>query len=167
MPTNYIGMDLSLGWDSSIGDGAENILLPPGEYNFRISDLVRDRYNGSAKIPPCPKATITVEIETEQGVASFRTDLILSRVVEWRLGQFFRCIGQKKRGERMAMDWNRVVGSRGRAIVKVRRYKDSAGNEHDVNDIDRYLDYDPAFFTDEAFKTVEDGSSEDEELPFH
>ena len=41
------------------------------------------------------------------------------------------------------MDWNSVVGSRGRAHFKPRSYTKD-GQTRTVNDVDRFYDYDPS-----------------------
>ena len=56
-------------------------------------------------------------------------DLLLYKTMEWKLSSFFRSIGQKQRGQRLVMNWNRVVGSQGRAHFKPRSYKDRDGND--------------------------------------
>ena len=104
------------------------------------------------------------QVKTDDGVANVRTDLILNRLVEWRLSAFFRCIGQKKHGERLVMDWNKVVGSRGRAHFKPRTYTDRDGNERQINDVDRFYDYDPKNFPEEDEWLPVDGSQET--IPF-
>ena len=56
---------------------------------------------------------------------------------------FFRSIGQKKHGEKTVMNWNKVVGSRGKAHFKPREYQKD-GQTRQVNDVDRFIDYDPS-----------------------
>lgn len=134
-------------WNDTIEtDGSEYIVLEEGDYNFVIMDFERGRFPGSAKIPPCNKATITANVRTEAGNASVKFDLILCRSLEWKLAAFFRCIGQKKKDEPLKMDWTKVVGSGGRAHFKPRSFISSSGEERMVNDIERFIDYDPAFF---------------------
>ena len=140
---NNVGMD----WDDTIeSDGQEFIILPEGDYNFVVSAFERGRFPGSAKMQACNKATLILQVETEQGVASVRTDLILNRLVEWRISAFFRCIGRKKHGERLVMDWNNLEGAKGRAHFKPRKYTDRDGNEKQANNVDRFYDYDEKFF---------------------
>ena len=109
------------------------------------------------RIPPCNKATLTISIDNDKGAATARFDLILYRTLECKIASFFRCIGQKKHGERVVMDWNKVVGARGRAHIKPRSYTKD-GEERQVNDVDRFLDYDPSV----AFTLVKD----DGDLPW-
>ena len=78
--------NLELGWEDSIqNDGQEFILLPEGDYNYTVIDFERGRFNGSAKIPECNKAIITVQVETKEGISTIKFDLILYRSLEWRL----------------------------------------------------------------------------------
>ena len=140
---NNVAMD----WNDTIeNDGQEFIILPEGDYNFVVSAFERGRFPGSAKMQACNKASLTLQVETEEGIASVRTDLILNRLVEWRISAFFRCIGRKKHGERLVMDWNNLIGAKGRAHFKPRKYTDKEGNEKQANDVDRFYDYDEKNF---------------------
>ena len=144
--------NLELGWEDSIqNDGQEFILLPEGDYNYTVIDFERGRFNGSAKIPECNKAIITVQVESKEGISTIKFDLILYRSLEWRLSGFFRSIGQKKHGEKLVMDWSKVVGSKGRAHFKQRSYVNQNGEEKFVNDVDRFIDYNEDFFDDLPF----------------
>ena len=146
-----------MGWDDVIeNDGQEFVVLPEGDYTFTVSNFERGSFPGGAKIPACPKATVTLSIDNDQGVATARVDLLLYRTLEWKIAAFFRCIGQKKHGEKVAMDWNKVVGARGKAHIKPRSYTKD-GEERQVNDVERFLDYEPSV----AFTPVKD-----EELPW-
>ena len=137
-----------LDWNDIIeDDGQEFVLLEEGDYNFTVTNFERGHFPGSAKLPACNKATITLEVDTRDGCAYVKHDLLLCRNLEWRISSFFRCIGQKKHGERLVMDWNKVVGSQGRARFKPRNYTNRDGEQRQTNDVDRFYDYDPAFFT--------------------
>ncbi|MBQ3194057.1 MAG: hypothetical protein IJB59_10885 [Oscillospiraceae bacterium] len=134
-------------WNDVIeDDGQEFVLLEEGDYNFRVTNFERGHFPGSAKLPACNKATLTLEVDTREGCAYVKHDLLLCRNLEWRISSFFRCIGQKKHGERLVMDWNKVVGSQGRARFKPRNYTNRDGEQKQTNDLDRFYDYDPALF---------------------
>ena len=134
-------------WNDVIeDDGQEFVLLEEGDYNFKVTNFERGHFPGSAKLPACNKATLTLEVDTREGCAYVKHDLLLCRNLEWRISSFFRCIGQKKHGERLVMDWNKVVGSQGRARFKVRNYTNRDGEQRQTNDLVRFYDYDPAFF---------------------
>ena len=142
--------DMIMDWDDSIEtDGQEFILLPDGEYNFTITNFERGRFPGGPKVPACNKASITAQVNTKEGIAIVKFDLLLYRTLEWRISAFFRSIGQKKHGEKLTMDWNKVVGSRGRAYFKQRSYTTLSGEERKTNDIDRFIDYKDEHFIED------------------
>ena len=164
MDNNLNNRNMELGWDDFIEeDGQELILLEEGDYNFVVTNFERGRFPGGQKIPACNKASITIQIETEEGLSVVKFDLLLYRSVEWRLTAFFRCIGQKQHGEKVKMDWSKVIGSKGRAHITQRKYTNNYGEEKTVNDIGRFIDYDPKFFEVGSPKLVE---VSDDDLPF-
>jgi len=139
--------DMLMDWNDAIEeDGQEYVLLPEGDFNFTVTNFERGRFPGGPKVPACNKATITVQVDTKEGIATVKFDLLLYRSLEWRISSFFRCIGQKKHGEKLTMDWNKVIGSKGRAHFKQRSYTNSQGEEKFTNDIDRFIDYNEEFF---------------------
>ena len=161
---NKSNLNMEIGWEDTIQeDGQELVLLEEGDYNFVITNFERGRFPGGQKIPACNKATITVQIKTEAGLSIIKFDLLLYRSVEWRISSFFRCIGQKKHGEKLTMNWNTVIGSVGRAHVTQRKYTNNYGEEKTVNDIGRFIDYDPKFFNEMLGTQVE---ISDDDLPF-
>ena len=161
--------DGCMDWDDAIeNDGKEFIVLPEGDYVFKVTGFERGRYPGSTKIPPCNKATLTLEVRTKDGIAFAHTDIILYRSLEWKISSFFRSIGQKKHGERLVMDWNKVIGCRGRAHFHPETYTGKDGVEHQKNEVDRYLDYDETKMTEDpedAFLQIPEDATDD--LPFN
>ena len=133
-----------MNWDDVIeNDGQEYILLPEGDYNYRVTNFERGQFPGGPKIPPCPKATITLNIDNDKGVATARVDLLLYRTVEWKIASFFRSIGRKKQGEKVTMNWNQVLNARGRAHFRPWTYTKD-GQTRTVNDVGHFIDYDPS-----------------------
>ena len=131
-----------MGWDDELtNDGQEFTELAEGDYTYQVISMERGRHMGSAKLPPCNKATLTLEITTEDGISRPRVDLFLHRNTEWKISSFFRSIGMKKKGEKVKPDWNKVVGSWGRCHVKLRKYTGNDGQEHQSYDVSFY-DYD-------------------------
>lgn len=128
------------GWNDVIENDSSFVVLPEGEYDFTVEKFERGRHEGSAKIPPCPKAILTLRVTGEAGSASIETSLFLHSAMEWKLCQFFTCIGLRKHGEQMRMDWNRVQGARGRCKVTVRTYTKKDGGEGKANQIDDFLE---------------------------
>ena len=133
-----------MGWDDVIeNDGQEFIVLPEGDYTFTVTGFERGHFPGGQKIPACNKATLTLNIDNDLGIATAKIDLLLYRTVEWKIAAFFRSIGQKKHGEKTVMNWNKVINARGKAHFKPREYSKD-GQTRQVNDVERFIDYDPS-----------------------
>ena len=160
-----------LDWDGVLeNDGSEFPILPEGDYVFEVTDFERGSFPGSEKMCACNKATLTLRIESEHSTTNVFDDLILHKRMEWKLSQFFRAIGQKKKGERVTMNWNAVIGSRGRAHIVVNKYTDRNGQERENNKVGKYLEYDeslmpkPEGVDENGFMKIPEGAAE--ELPF-
>lgn len=121
-------------WDSEIEKENEFVFLPDGEYNFRVVAFERARFDGSEKMAACPAAKLVLEVEASAGVATINDRLLLNSKMEWKLSSFFGAIGQKKHGERLKMDWGKVIGSAGRAKIGHRTY-----NGRDYNEVKEYI----------------------------
>ena len=148
----------AMDWNDTLeSDGAEFVVLPEGDYTFSVTHFERGHYAGGDKLPACNKATLTLRIDNDQGVATARFDLLLHRSLEWKIASFFRAIGQKKQGEKIIMDWSKVEGARGRAHFRPRTYKARDGQERQRNEVERFYDYDPSAFLLEV---------KDEDLPW-
>ncbi|WP_438832852.1 hypothetical protein [Streptococcus pluranimalium] len=135
---NNVERELDWG-DTLVNDGNEFILLPAGEYEFEVTKFERGRFNGSEKMPACPKAELTFKIESPEGTAFVSEQLLLHTKMEWRLSAFFAAIGQKKKGQPLPMNWNNVIGSKGRCKVIVNKYTNRDGAERENNRIDSYI----------------------------
>lgn len=143
----------ALDWNNSIEKESEFILLPEGTYDYRIETFERGRFAGSDKMAPCPQANLTLVIKdpaSGQEVKVFDT-LYLNSKAEWRLSQFFISIGQKKKGEPLVMDWNRVPGSTGKLELSVNRYKTKDGQDRENNRVKTYLPKEQKTFTPGQF----------------
>lgn len=122
------------GWDDTIQEDAkEFITLTPGDYIFTVTNFERGRHTPNpqnpGKLPACNKAIITLEVETDEGLATMTHNLFLHSSTEGMLSSFFGAIGQKKHGEPLQMNWNTVVGSTGVCRVGNRTYKDNVYND--------------------------------------
>ena len=137
-----------LGWDDVIEkDPEEFILLPEGDYNFTVESFDRGRHQGSDKLPPCNKAVLRIKVDSPDGAAFLTHNLFLHKKTEGLLSAFFACIGQKKKGEPLRMDWGRVAGACGRAKIGVHTYRNKDGEERKSNEIKRFypMESGPAF----------------------
>lgn len=118
--------DHELGWDDEIvTDAKEFVQLTPGDYQFTVTNLERGRHTPNpqnpGKLPACNKATLTLQIETAEGIAQLTHNLFLHTSTEGMLSAFFGSIGQKKHGEPLRMNWNNVVGAKGVCRVNKRK----------------------------------------------
>lgn len=132
------------GWDDEIvNDGGEFVLLPEGEYPFVVEAFERARHNGSAKLPPCNKAVLTLRVCNDRGNATvIKHNLFLHSKCEGLLSSFFVCIGMKRHGEPLRMNFPATVGRRGLCKVGVREWTGNDGQTRQANEIVRFLDPD-------------------------
>lgn len=132
-----------IGWDDPIENDSPNfVTLPEGDYDFEVIAFERGRHNGSENLPPCNKAVLTIRIEGEEGVSNIKHNLFLHTKTEGMLCAFFVGIGQREKGEKMTMNWNTVIGSKGRCKVGIKKWKNDKGEEKVFNEIKRF--YEPA-----------------------
>ena len=127
-----------LGWDSEItNEGKDFIIAEPGDYNFTVTGFERGRHNGSAKMPACNYAELSIKLHLPEGECIVKDKLFLHSKMEWKLSEFFLCIGQKKKGQSFIPNWNAIMGSTGRCKVSKRSY-DKEGRTYWTNDIAKY-----------------------------
>lgn len=131
-----------LGWDDPIvNDSPDFVTLPEGDYDFEVTDFERGRHAGSDKLPPCNKATVSLRIEAAEGVTVIKHNLFLHSITEGMLCAFFSAIGQRAKGEKITMNWNKVVGSTGRCKVGIHRWKsDKTGDELTNNEVKKFYE---------------------------
>jgi len=134
--------DREFAWDDEIEKDSDFVIIPEGDYTFTVSGFERGRHEGSEKLPPCPKAIVKLRVDMPDGTTQELThNLFLHSKCEGLLSAFFVGIGQKKHGEKLRMNWNNIIGARGRCKINVRHWKNDKG-EGDSNDIKKF--YDPA-----------------------
>lgn len=130
-----------LNWDDEISQESEFTLLEDGDYDFEVTKFERGRSNGSEKIPASNMAILTLRVSNGSASTSIIERLILHTKMEWKLSQFFSSIGQKKHGEPLRMNWNKVLGAKGRCKVYVDTYTTDRGEERKTNKISKFYDF--------------------------
>lgn len=131
-------VERELGWEEEIeNDGNDFVLLDAGEYPFTVTKFERGRSKGSDKLPPCNMAVLTIRVNDQTTVTE---NLILHSKMEWKLCQFFTSIGLRKHGEKMRMNWNKVLGAHGCCKIIVDDFTGKDGKTHYTNRIDKFLD---------------------------
>jgi hypothetical protein len=134
-----------LGWEDPIeNDGPDFTILPEGDYDFEVLGFERGRHAGSDKLPACNKAILKIKLTGPEDSTTLDHNLFLHTKTEGILCAFFNAIGQRKHGEKMTMNWNKVVGSKGRCKVVIDTWIGSKdGREMKNNKIQKFYDYEP------------------------
>lgn len=134
-----------LDWDSVIENDNAFTLLPEGEYPFTVTAFSRSEHqpkDPASKIPACKCAAITLTVEEPASGATVEVNekLFLLKKFEWKLCQFFTCIGQRKPGEQLRMNWATILGAKGRVRLEINRYTGNDGKPHENNRVAEYLE---------------------------
>lgn len=156
-------------WDAEItADTPEYVVLPEGDYPFQVQGLEKQTYQGdSEKIGRgCPMAVLKLVVGDDEQHTSVSDRLYLTTSMEWKLGSFFRAIGQKTHGKAYKMDWDKVVGKEGLCHVKVRTYVGNDGQQKQTNQIDRYLECEAVKAPTAPKKSIKKPETEEGDLPF-
>ncbi len=136
-------MDRELAWDDEIQkDGGEFVVLPEGDYDFTVTKFERSRFAGSEKMPACHQAKLELTVHsTEHGDVVVFHNLFLHTKTEGLLSNFFAGIGQKKKGEPLRMNWNTVVGAKGRLKLNINKYRGNDGQERTNNQVKTFYPF--------------------------
>lgn len=136
-------LDRELGWEEEIEKDNKFIVLPEGDYPFEVESFDRSRSKGSDKLPPCNMAVLKIRVEGENEQSTVIThNIILNTKMEGMLSAFFAGIGQKKKDEKLKMNWNMVPGSTGTCKLGIKEYN---GNQY--NEIKKFYPKDPSYNT--------------------
>ena len=151
-------------WTWKLTDDSDGYrLLQPGVYRARIKRFEQGEFKGSAKLSACPRAIITLAVETEKGQQEVNVSLLVHKKLEWRLSQFFRAIGRKRHGEPLQMDWSGLVGLPLKVHISIRSYTNRDGEERQINDVDRFYDFDPDDFPKDPSWLADAMSADDDD----
>jgi hypothetical protein len=130
----------ALEWNSKIkNDGGDFKTLPEGIYPFTVKTLERAYNNGTKNIPPCPMAKLVLRVGVGTESSDVTNSLYLDDSQEWKLCQFFLAIGDRKHGEELQMDWDKVAGKSGWVELEHYTYEKD-GEEKTINSVVRYID---------------------------
>lgn len=135
----------AIGWDDEIIDPGEPefVLLTPGIYDFTITGFERGHFDGSEKMDACSMAKLTLRCSNGVQETTVFTNLFLSSAVAFKLSKFAKSIGDMpagdSKGQKFHVDWNNIIGKRGKCRIKTRVY-----NGRDYNEVDDFIIPDPA-----------------------
>jgi len=142
-----MNQERELSWDDEIEkDSGDFILLPEGDYFFTVSKFERGRFAGSTKMPACNQAKLELTVHSpEYGDVTVFHNLFLHTKTEGLLSNFFAGIGQKKKGEKLRMNWSTVVGAKGKCQLEINSYTGNDGKEKTNNQVKKFYPYEEAF----------------------
>lgn len=136
-------IERELGWDDEIQkDNGEFIVLPAGDYNFTVTKFERGRFAGSEKMPACNQAKLELTVHSpEHGDVVIFHNLFLHTKTEGLLSSFFAGIGQKKKGQPLRMNWQTVIGSKGRLKLEINKFRGRDGDDRTNNQVKSFYSY--------------------------
>lgn len=137
----YEEMGRAFSWDDEIrNDGPDYVLLPEGDYPFTVTKFERARFEGSAKLPPCSMAKLSITVHGgAKGDAYVTHRLYLHTRTEGLLCAFFESIGQRKHGEALRPRWNELEGAQGLCRRGIHEYTKKDGTPGSSNEITKFL----------------------------
>lgn len=128
--TNNITDDRELDWEEEILNEANSFtLLPDGDYPCTILKMERARYDGSAKVPPCRMAKLTVAVHGgERGENTVTYQLFLLQRFAWKIAEVFVSCGlASPEDERIRMQWDKLEGADCRCRIVQEDYTKKSG----------------------------------------
>ena len=135
----------AMDWNDEIendGGGGDFITLPAGtEAGFTVVGFERERHTPKegGKLPACNKAVVELHVDGFADGQTIKENLFLHSKTEGILCAFFTSIGQRNHGEKVAMDWDRIMGSTGRAKFAIREYEKD-GEKRTINQVKQWLE---------------------------
>ena len=136
-------------WGCITEDEAEYTIIPQGEFIFTVSEIEKTYFNGSAKLPPCNQAIVTlmVDVNGEEPVP-LKVNFFSHKKTFWKAGQFFVSIGLKDKGQPYQIDWNKAIGRKGKAAFVRKKWTGYDGQEREYTEVDKFLPFDPAILVE-------------------
>ena len=141
-----------------------NIVLPEGDYQFEVIDYEKTRSKGENGKISCNMAKVQLEFDGgDLGTTTIYDNILLRSDLEWKISSFFNSIGQKKRGERIVMNWDKARHAKGWAHLGIDTWINDKGNEVKKNKIKYYIDYNEERICPKGIREIKDDKSQ---LPF-
>lgn len=98
-------------------------LLPEGAYYFTVLDYETEEYS-SAKIDPCTRVLLSLNISYNNSNYTLKTGLILDSALIWKTTDFFKSIGRKPQNGKYQIDFNGIIGKSGLALIHRKEGRD-------------------------------------------
>lgn len=130
-------------WDDMINNESTFTLVEEGDYDFKVMKVERGRHGGSAKLPACPKVTLTLAILDDSGseLTSLTHNIYMHSSVEGLISAFLLSVGLKKHGEPVRLtEFEKAPGRVGKCHVYKDKWTNDRGEEKENNKIKYFLD---------------------------
>ncbi len=130
-------------WDDVVINESTFTLIDEGDYNFSVTKVERGYHGGSAKLPACPKVTLTLAILSEDGreLTTLTHNIYLHSSVEGLISSFLLSVGLKKHGEPVRIaEFNNAAGKTGRCHVFIDEWTNDRGEDKKNNKIRYFID---------------------------
>jgi len=139
-----------LEWGDEVSEGDNDFTpLTAGDADFEVVEFKRARHPGSANLPACNKAIVTIKLTKDGRSNTIDHNFFLHTKCEHFICMFFKGLGMRKSGEKIVMDWTSITGKTGKCKIKIKswisRSGDRKGEEMFGNEIVKF--YEP---TDQA-----------------
>ena len=127
----------AIGWADEVEGNEGFTLLPAGT---KVDFIVKDIEKAEDKKYKCNIAILVLSCTSPKGSTTIKERLTMYTDFLWKINQFFTCIGLREPGApTYKMEWGKVKGASGTAIVTVRKWKNDDGKEMEFNNIERFL----------------------------
>lgn len=130
----------AFGWDDTVQNDSTFEVLPEGDYNFTVKAFERAYHDGSAKLSPCNKAIMKIEVTDGERTSTLDHNLYLHSKTEGLICAFFNAVGMRKHGQPFKMDFPGAVGKTGRCKVGIRKWTGNNGQTMESNQITRFYE---------------------------
>lgn len=130
-------------WDDMINNESTFTLVEEGDYDFKVTKVERGYHGGSAKLPACPKVTLTLAILDNSGneLTSLTHNIHMHSSMEGLISAFLLSVGLKKHGEPVRLtEFEKAPGRVGKCHVYKDKWTNDRGEEKENNKIKYFLD---------------------------
>ncbi len=90
------------------------------------------------------QSNLKAEDRHPEGTTLLTENLLLYDKMQWKIAQFFLCIGEKEIEGKVRMNWPAVPGAKGKATIEVTPGRDDPNKK--FNHVKKYLPYEPKKF---------------------
>tara|TARA_R100000655_G_C2969002_1_gene190053 strand:- start:486 stop:1217 length:732 start_codon:yes stop_codon:yes gene_type:complete len=145
-PAPFVADDDDLDMNATIENDGKDfkdfVIAPAGYYDFYVVKYETQEYTDKNVNPHRTRKRIivTIQFEFQDEKIEIKEYFPLKKSMEWKFCQFFKCIGDRKHGEPLVMDWQNCTGKRGKVKIKIDDWENKNGDVLQSNKVDKYID---------------------------